>query len=78
MGVHRSALRRRRRSDAAETKLVNRVTKTKECTRRDARIMATLKADSLPYSPTVMSWLSRKLDKKATRITQEDVSTVLS
>jgi hypothetical protein len=78
MGVHRSALRHRRRSDAAETKLVNRVTKARERARRDARIMATLKAGSLPYSPTVMSWLSRKLDKKASRLTQEDVNAVLS
>ncbi len=78
MGIHRSHLRRRVRQDAAATKIVNRVYKTKERARRDARMVLRLKGASLPYSPEVMSWLSRTLDKKARQITPEDVKTLLA
>ena len=37
-----------------------------------------VKAGNLPYSPAVMSWLSRKLDKKASKITPDDVPPLLS
>ena len=37
-----------------------------------------IKADSLPYTPEVMSWLSVKLGKKSARITGEDVATLTS
>jgi hypothetical protein len=77
MGVHRSEVQRRRRKDATETKLVNRVRKNRERARRDARIMRELKAGSLPYSPAAMSWLSRKLDKRSSRITQKEVDCLL-
>jgi len=73
MGIHRSHLRRRTRQDHAETKVVNRVYKDKERDRRDARMMAMVKAGKLPYSPMVMSWLSRKLDKSSSRITEADL-----
>ncbi len=78
MGIHRSHLRRRVREDAAATKIVNRVYKTKERARRDARMVLWLKDASLPYSPEVMSWLCRTLDKKARQITPEDVKTLLA
>ncbi|UCF35020.1 MAG: hypothetical protein JSV78_06875 [Phycisphaerales bacterium] len=77
MGVHRSEVQRRRRKDATETKLVNRVRKNKERARRDTRITRELKAGSLPYSPAAMSWLSRKLDRKSSQITQEEVDGLL-
>ena len=73
MGMHRSAKRRRRRSDAVKTKARNHVVKTKERARRDARMVGKVAAGSLPYTPAVMSWLSRTLDKKSSRITPEDV-----
>lgn len=78
MGMHRSALRRRRRSDAAETKARNCVGKAKERLRRNARMIEKLKAGSLPYTPTAMSWLSRELGKKASRITPDDVRTFVT
>ena len=56
----------------------NRILKTSERTRRDARMVAKLTAGSLPYTPAVMSWLSRRLDKKAARITEADVQAVLT
>ena len=39
--------------------------------------METIKAGSLPYSPAVMSWLSRELGKQSAKITEQDVKTVL-
>ncbi len=76
MGIHRSALRRRRRSDAADTKQRNGVVKTKERVRRDARMTAVIKEGTPPYAPSVMSWLSRKLNKRSTAISAEDIQTL--
>ncbi len=78
MGLHRSHLRRMKRQDAAQTKIENKVCKDKERARRDERMVEMLKADDLPYTPAVMSWLSRKLDKKAGKITSEDVKILLA
>lgn len=76
MGIHRSALRRRRRSDAADTKLRNGVVKTKERTRRDARMTALIQDGTPPFAPSVMSWLSRKLNKRSSAITSADLQTL--
>ena len=78
MGLHRSAIRRQRRTDAAATRLRNGFVKVAERARRDARMVKTLHDGSLPYTPGVMSWLSRKLDKKASRITPEDVKALMT
>ncbi len=78
MGIHRSHLRRRVRSDAAEQKATNCVVKAKERVRRDTRMVEKLKARSLPYTPAVMSWLSRQLDKPSTKITSKDVQSLLA
>jgi hypothetical protein len=37
-----------------------------------------IKARSLPYTPAVMSWLSRKLEKPSSRITPQDVQSLLT
>lgn len=65
-----------RQSDAIATKLVNRARKEKERSRRDARMIAKLKSCSPPYAASVMSWLSGKLDKKARRITADDIKSL--
>ena len=78
MGLHRSHRRHMERQDAIETKAKNVVHKAKERGRRDERMLATIKGARLPFAPTVMSWLSRKLDKPATRITSEDVKALLN
>lgn len=75
---HRSDIRRMDQEDAIETKARNRITKTKERTRRDARMHDKLRAGSLPYGPAVMSWLSRQLDKKSGQITQNDIKGLLA
>jgi len=51
---------------------------TLERARRDARMVVAVRAGKLPYAPTVMSWLSRKLDKPSTKITSADVKTLLT
>ncbi|MCI0465355.1 MAG: hypothetical protein L0Z62_51195 [Gemmataceae bacterium] len=75
MGARRIR-REQRRVDQAESRLLNGVRKVKERERRDARMLATIKASKMPYGPQVMSWLSVRLNKPTTRITQEDVDRV--
>ena len=78
MAMRRSVRKHYDRSDALETRARSRVAKSKERARRDARMMEKIKAGDPPYPPAVMSWLSRKLDKKANRINPEDVRALLS
>lgn len=78
MGIHRSAIRRRDREDAAATKIVNRKRKLAERDRRRDRMVDTVKAGQLPYSPAVMSWLSRGIGKPASKLTQEEVNQFVS
>ena len=78
MGVHRSTIMRQDRMDFEKANAKNRINKDSERIRRDARMIAKLQAGSLPYTPVVMSWLSRKLNKKSSGITLEDVKTILA
>jgi hypothetical protein len=57
-----------------ESRQRNGLRKTKERSRRDARILAIVKNGKLPYLPPVMSWLSAKLDKPSRLISADDVS----
>lgn len=77
MKITRKLRREMTQSDAAETKVVNNALKARERSRRDARMIEKLKSGSLPYTPVVMSWLSRKLDVKASRITENQVKTLI-
>jgi hypothetical protein len=61
----------------AKSRPVNSAAKKKERTRRDALLKELLQKGKLPYTPTVMSWLSEKLGKKSQYITQEDVQKYL-
>ncbi|MEK6799688.1 MAG: hypothetical protein AABZ12_12035 [Planctomycetota bacterium] len=80
MGLDLGRTHRRRveRLDARATETRNRVYKTKERARRDARMVEKLRAGKLPYSPAVMSWLSRTLDMRAGQVTPEDVKNLLN
>ena len=78
MALKRSLQKRLTQADASAARTTNRSRKNDERARRDARMLEILKSGSLPFSPPVMSWLSRKLGKKAGKITPEDVSTLLS
>ncbi len=78
MAMRRSVRKRLDLLDAVATRAKSVIVKGKERARRDARMTAKLRAGSLPFAPVVMSWLSRQLDKKSSKITQEDVQTLLS
>lgn len=72
MGTRRIR-RDQRQFDMKQSRLRNGKVKVKERTRRDARMLAAVKEGKLPYIPTILSWLSVKLDKPGRLITQEDV-----
>lgn len=74
MGMGRSETLHKRREQARQNRKANKPRKVAERSRRDARMIERLGAGSLPYTPEVMSWLSLKLGKKASRITAEDVA----
>jgi hypothetical protein len=76
MGARR--IRREQRAvDMAESRRVNSKYKDKERVRRDERMLGLLKQGKKPYTPVLLSWLSVRLDKPATRITDTDISEVL-
>jgi hypothetical protein len=62
---------------AQASRIENGHLKRDERNRRDKRLKSLLQKGSLPYTPTIMSWLSQAIDKPSTRITQSDVDTFL-
>ena len=74
MKIRRGYRLRQRYLHAKARRRENGITKSKERARRDERMAAILKDGSPPYTPDVMSWMSRKLDKPSTKITPEDVA----
>ena len=78
MKVTRGQFLAYRQQDAIATKASNRKRKIPEVARRDARMLARLKEDKLPYTPEVLSWLSRKLEKPATKIVEADIQKLLA
>ena len=76
MGMRR-VRRQQRQDDMKTSRRKNGVLKKREHARRDARMIGILKQGKVPYLPSVMSWLSTRLDKKSTRITQADVDGLL-
>ena len=76
MGRRRDRLNKRL-ARAIVTRRENSMTKARERTRREEQIQAILKQGELPYTPGVMSWLSGQLGKKASRVTSEDVKSLL-
>ena len=64
----------RRAANAKVRRRVNAIRKQRERVRRDARMMETVKSGSPPYTPDVLSWLSRKLDVPSSRITADDIA----
>ncbi|MBI3407400.1 MAG: hypothetical protein HY040_03465 [Planctomycetes bacterium] len=72
MGARRIR-REQRQADMKASRLDNGVLKEKERERRDARMLDIIKKGKLPYLPSVMSWLSARLDKPSRLITPTDV-----
>lgn len=77
MGARRIR-REQRRADMAESRIVNGHKKKKERVRRDLRVIELVKKSKLPYTPSILSWLSEKLGKPSTRLTQEEVNELVS
>ena len=76
MGQRRDFLDKRI-ANQIKTRRYNSSQKEMERDRREADMLKILKEGELPYTPGVLSWLSVKLDKKASRITPEDVATLV-
>jgi hypothetical protein len=72
MGQRRKR-REMRQHDQAQSRLRNGKLKVKERIRRDQRMLELAKRGHPPYAPSVLSWLSVKLNKPGIRITAEDV-----
>ena len=77
MGARRIR-REQRRADMAESRRRNGPRKAKERARRDERLLEALRSSKPPYTPTVQSWLSAKLNKPSRLITQADVDRLLA
>ena len=72
MGARRIR-REQRREDMAHSRRTNGMRKMKERARRETRMLEIIQKGKLPFTPAVMSWLSRQLDMPSGRIKQEDV-----
>jgi hypothetical protein len=75
MGARRIR-REQRQHDMRVSRRTNGLLKVKERGRRDRRMLEIVKKTQPPYLPSVMSWLSEKLDKPSRQITPEDVKKV--
>jgi hypothetical protein len=76
MGARRIR-REQRATDQAFSRRTNGMRKMKERLRRDARLTELVKKGHLPYTPSILSWLSAKLDKPATKIVQSDIDSLV-
>jgi hypothetical protein len=72
MGIRRKR-KDRRLAEQQRSRKENGLLKRAERERRDARLKQMVKKGKLPFTPTVLSWLSAKLNKPGRLITQADV-----
>ena len=61
----------RARNNAAISRTVNGQLKRKERANRDKRMAELVRNGKFPYTPAVLSWLSTKLGKPSSQITEE-------
>ena len=77
MGARRIR-REQRRVDQNLSRRENGMLKTAERRRRQTRMIELIKKKgTLPFTPSVMSWLSAELDKPSRLIVQADVDNLL-
>lgn len=62
----------RARNNAAISRTVNGQLKRKERANRDKRMAELIRNGKFPYTPAILSWLSTKLGKPSSVITEED------
>ena len=77
MGARRIR-REQRQFDMATSRRVNGMRKAKERDRRDRRMHELIGKGKFPYTPSVMSWVSARLDKPTSNITAEDVQQLVA
>lgn len=75
MGLRRIGSSQRKKA-RAKVHRRNSIRKARGRASRDRTMLELVKARPMPYVPGVMSWLSIKLDKPASKITQDDVDTL--
>ena len=76
MGQRRDFLDKRIANQIKTRRIKSRV-KDAERDRREIAMIKILTEGELPYTPGVMSWLSVKLGKKASKITRNDVTALV-
>ena len=67
----------RARANGKVTRIENGHLKRKERANRDKRMHELVKKSKFPFTPSVMNWISVKLGKPSTQITEADVKTVV-
>lgn len=77
MGARRIR-REQRQFDMKLSRRLNGTRKTKERERRDRRMAELVQKGQLPYTPSILSWLSEKLDKPSSEIVAADVQKLLT
>jgi hypothetical protein len=64
----------RARANGKISRMENGALKRKERSRRDALMVSLLKKGKLPYTQPIMSWVSTKLGKPSTQVTEADIA----
>lgn len=77
MGARRIR-RDQRQFDMKLSRRLNGMRKTKERERRDRRMAELVQKGQLPYTPSILSWLSEKLAKPSSEIVAADVQKLLT
>jgi hypothetical protein len=68
----------RARDNAAVTRTENGHLKRKERANRDKRMAELIGKGTFPYTPAVMSWVSEKLGKKSSQVTEGEVKALVA
>ena len=79
MATRMSTRRRmdRIRDKGAMSRTINGELKRKANASRDKRMATLIKANAHPYTPSIQSWISVKLDLPFTQVTPEQISTLV-
>jgi hypothetical protein len=67
----------RRIDDQAVSRTVNGQRKMKEDIRRDARMKGIIKSAKAPYTQAIWCYISEKLDKPSTKITEAEIKALV-
>ena len=65
------------RDNSAISRTINGHLKRKERANRDERMAGLIKAGKFPYTPAIQSWISTKLGKPFTQVTEDEVKALV-